>query len=123
VRVQREVGISRDREVINGERVQRFGCLNLVRYCLRVAKLGQAVGDEEDENNEKAIRRALDLKVAEQRVGAEEIECFVDYICLFRIGNWGWTADSGLDWQNGHVPDLSNIGLFVQSRVICLRNH
>lgn len=42
--------------------------------------------------------------------------------CEIPHTNWGWTANPCLYWQNGHVPDLFDIGLFIQSRVICLLN-
>jgi len=48
--------------------------------------LAEAVADEEDEVDEDAVGLALDLEVAEERVGAEEGEALVDDVRLGRVG-------------------------------------
>ena len=78
VRVQWEVGISRDGKGVHGECVQHLVRLELIRHCPSRANLGQAVGYEENKHNKKAVRGALDLEVAEERVRAEEVERLVD---------------------------------------------
>ena len=45
------------------------------------------MSDEEDEDDELAVGRALDLKIAEKRVGAEEVEGLVDDVGLRWIGH------------------------------------
>ena len=53
------------------------------------AELREAVGDEEDEYDEVAVGRAFDLEVAEEGVGAEEVESFVEdigFICSSWFG-------------------------------------
>jgi hypothetical protein len=37
------------------------------------SKFGETVGDIEDEDDEEAIRRTLDLEVSEEGVGTEEV--------------------------------------------------
>jgi hypothetical protein len=51
-------------------------------YCTSATKLGQTVGDVENQNDKGAIRWAFDFKIAEERVGAEEVKGFVDNVCL-----------------------------------------
>ena len=82
MRVQKEVGIAGDGEVIDRKRVERFGCLYLSGRDARTAKLRKTIRNEEDEDDQEAIARSLDLKVSEKRVGAEEVEGFVDDISL-----------------------------------------
>ena len=85
MRVEGEVGVAGDGEVVNGERVERLGCLELSRDGLRCADLGEAVGDEEDEDDEEAIGGAFNLEVAEEGVGAEEVEGLVDDVGFRRV--------------------------------------
>lgn len=82
MRVQREVGISRDGEVIHGKGIQRLVRFELVGHRPCRANLSEAVGDEEDEDDEEAVRGTLDLEVAEEGVGTEEVEGLVDDISL-----------------------------------------
>ena len=82
MRIEREVGVSGDREVVNGEGVECLGSLNNAWDRSRGADLGKTVGDEEDEDNEETIGRALDLEVAEEGVGTEKVEGFVDDVGL-----------------------------------------
>lgn len=51
-----------------------------------LSDLAEAVADEEDEVDEDSVGRALDLKVAEERVGSEEGERLVDDVGLGRVG-------------------------------------
>lgn len=51
-------------------------------------ELLQTVGEEEDAVDEEAVGRALDLEVAEEGVGAEEGEGFVDGV----IGGRVWVS-------------------------------
>ena len=80
MRIQREPRVSRDRKLVDRERVEQLLRLDLARHRARGAELREAVGDEEDEHDELAVRGALDLEVAEEGVGTEEVECLVDDI-------------------------------------------
>jgi len=82
MRIQKEVGIAGDGEVIDRKRVERFGCLYLSRRDARTAELRKTIRNEEDEDNQEAIARSLDLEVSEKRVGAKEVEGFVDDVSL-----------------------------------------
>jgi hypothetical protein len=85
MRIQDKCRVSRDGKVVDGERVEQLRRLYLTRGRLCSANLSEAVGNVEDEDNEKTICRALDLEVAEERVCPEEIEGFVNNISLFRV--------------------------------------
>ena len=66
MRVERKVGLAGNGEVVDGERVEQLAGLELVgRRALRL-DLGEAVGDEEDEDDEQAVGGALDLEVTEE---------------------------------------------------------
>lgn len=82
MRIQKEIGVAGDGEVIDRKRVERFGCLYLGRRGARTPQLRKTIGNEEDEDNQEAIARSLDFKVSEKRVGAEEVEGFVDDVSL-----------------------------------------
>ena len=92
MRIQREPRVSRDRKLVDRERVEQLLRLDLARHRARGAELREAVGDEEDEHDELAVRGALDLKVAEEGVGAEEVERFVDDVRGFGVG---WVGVGG----------------------------
>lgn len=80
--IEREIGIARNGEIIDGKGIERFRSLYLSRRGAYTAKFRETVGNEEDEDDEKTITGPLDLEVSEQRVGAEEVECLVDDISL-----------------------------------------
>jgi len=80
VRVQREVRVARDRKVVYRERIERLGRLDLAGRGTRGADLGKAVRDEENEDDEETVGGALDLEVAEEGVGAEEVDGFIDNV-------------------------------------------
>ena len=82
MRVERKVGVAGDGEAVHGERVEHLGRIDLAGQRARGDDLSQAVRDEEDEDNEQAIGGPFDLEVAEEGVGAEEVEGFVDDIGL-----------------------------------------
>jgi hypothetical protein len=86
VRIERKVGVAGDGKAIDGERVERFARLELGLRRARRSELGEAVRDEEDEHDERSVGGALDLKIAEERVGAEEVEGLVDDVCARWIG-------------------------------------
>ena len=50
--VEREVGVTGDGEVVDGEGVKRLGRLELTRDGLRGADLCETVGNEKDEDDE-----------------------------------------------------------------------
>jgi hypothetical protein len=54
----------------------------LSRCGARTAKFCKTIGNKEDEDDEEAITRALDLEVSEERVGAEEVEGLIDDVPL-----------------------------------------
>ena len=78
MRVEGEVGVAGDGEVVDGEGVEHLCRLQLARHGLGCTKLCEAVGNKEDEDDEEAIGRALDLEVAEEGVGTEEVKGLVD---------------------------------------------
>jgi len=80
MRVQGEIGITRDWEAFYGKRIERLGRFNLRGHGARAPELSETIGDEENEHNEGTVRRAFDLKITEQGVGAEEVERFVNDI-------------------------------------------
>jgi hypothetical protein len=80
--IQREISIAGNGEIIDGKGIERFGSFYLSRRGACTAKFRETIGNEEDEDDEKSITRPLDLEVSEERVGAEEVECLVDYISL-----------------------------------------
>ena len=82
MRVEREVGVAGDGEVVHRERVEHLGRFNLTRDCLRGADLGKTVGDKENEDDEETVCGALDLEVAEEGVSTEEVEGLVNDIRL-----------------------------------------
>ena len=46
------------------------------------AKLRKTVRNEENEDDQESIARSFDLKVPEERVGAEEIQGLIDDVAL-----------------------------------------
>ena len=82
MRVEKEIGIAGNGEVIDRKRVERFSGFYLSRRGARTAKFCKTVGNEEDENDQEAVTRSLDLEVSEERVGAEEVEALVDDVSL-----------------------------------------
>jgi len=86
--VESEVGFTRYGKVVNGESVEQLCGLELVGDGALALDLCQTVTDEEDEHDEQAVRRSLDLKVAEERVGSEQIECLVNDVERFGL-SWG----------------------------------
>ena len=77
MRIQCEVGVTGDREVIDSEGVEGLARLELRRRGALCAELCEAVGDKEDKDDEQAVGGALDLEVAEEGVGTEEVKCLV----------------------------------------------
>ena len=71
MRVQREISITWNRESVDRKSVQQFRGFDLSRDGACAAKLGETIGYEEYEDDESAIGRALDLEIAEQRVGTK----------------------------------------------------
>lgn len=66
VRVEREVRVTRDRKVVDGECVEHLGCLDLGWHCPSTADLRKAVRDEEDKDNQSTVGRAFDLEIPKQ---------------------------------------------------------
>ena len=83
--VQRKPGLARQTELL-----QRQICQELLsRGCVGAAlggEFGQAIGEEEDAVDEEAVGGAFDLEVAEEGVGAEEGQDFVEDVVGFRVG-------------------------------------
>ncbi len=97
MRIQKEVGVPRNRKVVNGESVKGFRRLDLSRRDTCAAKLGETIRNEEDEDDQEAITRSLDLKVPEERVGAEEVQRLIDDITqlVIHCGNsWVFEEDA-----------------------------
>ena len=78
--IKRETGIARNSKVVYSECVQSLVSFNLRRRDPSRSDFGQTIGDEQDEDYEETVCWTFDFKVTEERVGAEEIECFVEYI-------------------------------------------
>lgn len=77
-RVQREVRVARKGKSPDCERVQQLHSVLLIRSRRLGRNLAKTLGNKHREINENAIAVALDFKVAEQAVGAEEVQGFVD---------------------------------------------
>lgn len=88
MRVEQKARIAGDGKAVHGKRVERLVRLDEGRRRAHRAELREAVRDEEDEDDELAVCRALDLEIAEERVGAEEVEGLVDDVGLRGIGHW-----------------------------------
>ena len=80
--IQSKVSVPRNGEIVHSERVEQLGGFKLARNSLCRADLSKAVGDEEDEDDEETVGWTLDLEVAEEGVGAEEVESLVNDIRL-----------------------------------------
>jgi len=80
--IEREIGIAGNGEIIDGKGIEHFCSFYLSGRGACTAKFRETIGNEEDEDDEKTITRPLDLEVSEERVGAEKVECLVDYVCL-----------------------------------------
>jgi hypothetical protein len=80
--IEKEVGVAGNRKVVDGKSVESFRCLDLSRRGTCTSKLRKAVRNEENEDDQEAITRSFDLKIPEERVGAEEIQGFIDDIAL-----------------------------------------
>ena len=98
---------------------------------------GQAVAQEPDAVDEEAVRGALDLKVAEKGVGAEERDDLVENVVAVRVGvrrlgggqrrvrereRVGWAADLGAQRQEREVADEARVGLRVEDGVVGLED-
>jgi len=119
VRVEKEVGVTRNGKVVDSECVKRFRRLDLSRRGARTAKLRKTVRNEENEDDQEAITRSFDLKVPKEGVGAEEVQGFIDDIALLATRcDRGGSAQPGPDWINPKIPDLPDIWLLVQSGMV-----
>ena len=112
--IQWEVGITGDGELVHRQGVEQLGSLDLCWNRSSTPDFGQAVGDEKDEDDQRSVCWTFDFKVPEQRVGTEEVQSFIDDICLRRIANGSWTPYSRSDWQDTHIAHLPDIGLFIE---------
>ena len=80
--IEREISIARYGEVIDRKRIESFRSFYLSRRGACTAELRETVGNEEDEDDEEAIARSLDLEVSEERVCAEEVKSLVNDVSL-----------------------------------------
>ena len=80
--IEKEVGIPGNRKVVDSESIEGFSRLYLSRRGACTAELCKTIGDEEDEDDQEAITGSFDLKVPEERVGAEEVQSFIDDVAL-----------------------------------------
>ncbi|KAH8094839.1 Nin one binding Zn-ribbon like-domain-containing protein [Cristinia sonorae] len=81
-----EIRVAGDGEVINGESIQGLACFKLRRPSSRLPKFLQAIGNIKNEDDEETVCGTFDLKVSEEGVGTEEVECFVDNVGTIGIG-------------------------------------
>lgn len=97
--------------------------------------LGETVAEEPDAVDEQAVGGALDLKVAEEGVGAEQREDLVEDVVALRVRvralgggqgrvrdgkGVGRAADLGAEGQQGEVANQPGIGLRVEDGVVGL---
>jgi hypothetical protein len=80
--IEKEVGVTGNREVVDGESVEVFRRLDLSRRGTCTAKLRKTIRNEENEDDQEAITGSFDLKVPEERVGAEEVQGFINDVAL-----------------------------------------
>jgi len=119
VRIEKEVGITGNWKVVDGESVEGFGRFDLSRCGTCTAELRKTIRNEEDEDDQEAIAGSFDLKVPEERVGAEEVQGFINDVALLstRCDRSG-SAQPGLDWIDPKISDLPDIWLLVQSGMV-----
>ena len=82
--VQREARLARQTELLERQVREELLRGGGVRAALG-GELGEAVGQEEDAVDEQPVGGAFDLEVAEEGVGAEEGEHFVEDVVGFRV--------------------------------------
>lgn len=110
----------------------------------------KAIGDEEDEVDERSVCCAFDFEVSEQRIRPEEVQGFIYDIRLARVRcdpskegyvdianvrmwdvidhytelTWGRrrTTYTGLQRQDSHVTDSIEVGAIVEARMVRLSN-
>lgn len=92
--IEREIGIAGNRKIIDGKGIESFGSFYHSRRGACAAKFRETIGNEEDEDDEKAITRPFDLEISEKRVGAEEVECLIDDVSLL-IARWDGVIQCG----------------------------
>ena len=73
MRIEKEVGVTGDRKVVDGESVKGFRRLDLSGRGTCTSKLRKTIRDEENEDDQEAITGSFDFKVPEERVSAEEV--------------------------------------------------
>jgi hypothetical protein len=96
--VERKTGLAGQTELLEREVCEEFLGGRGVGIALRREFL-QALGEEEDPVDEQAVGRAFDLKVAEEGVGAEEGEDFVEDVVGF--GVWVDVERRDRGWERG----------------------
>lgn len=83
-------------------------------------ELGETIGDEEDEVDEKTVGGALNLKVSEKTVCSEQVQRLVNDIWLTWVGGQRCgTPDLCGDREDGGVADLPDGGVLVECGVVC----
>jgi len=75
--------------------------------------LREAVGNEQDEDDESAVSGPLDLEVPEERVGTEEVEGFVDNVRFIWVRWEGGLVDS-ITTERESVPIGAGPLIFVR---------
>lgn len=80
--IKQEIGVSGNGEIIHRQGIESFVRLKLAGNRAQRSELGQTIRNEEDENDQQSVGGTFDLKVAKERVGAEEIDRFVDNVGL-----------------------------------------
>lgn len=87
MRVQGETCISGNGEVVHREGVERLASFELRRGSTNRAQFCQAIRHEQNKDDESTIGRALDLEVAKEGVGTEQVESLVDNVGRVGIGS------------------------------------
>lgn len=100
-RIEREADVARQREQVDGQRVQRAVGVSHRR---RLVQFREALQDKQDAVDEQAVGAALDFEVAEERVGAEQVEGFLDDVVLL-VGRVCRPPVLGVDGEQHEVAD------------------
>ena len=108
--VQRKARLARQTELLQAQIHEELLGRARVGVALR-GEFCEAVGEEEDAVDEQAVGGAFDLEVAEECVGAEEGEDFVEDVVGFGVGvdveggGGGWQGGEGEGGAAGFGPE------------------
>lgn len=132
--VERPCRVSRNSKVKVKRQVQNI-LLSITQRSLG-SDLCQTIADKPDSIHEQTVGRTLDLKVAEECVGAEEGEDLVEDIVALTVGvgrlvgrqrrrgvgeGVGRASGLGTEREEREVADYAgDVGIIVENGVVCL---